>query len=249
MSKVHQKQFNGDLDVIPFIARAMANNSGTRAALESLSRQEWFKKLMDFKEREKRYVNYCRGSRLNTVRAFRRAVRLLMAAGYDAEYQKEAEAEVRRLIETGWSDMYHFITTSTDPLGFDAFCILKRDKDRRMGFQSGNFRDLEKEEVESLVRQAVKSQETASFRLHAASADEKKGGKEGTEEKKVVHVKPQFRPSDWLKARDEASISNGEFCLFLYTASALVHKRIQDQTPRFARHFKKCGMEQSMLIS
>lgn len=38
MSKTHQKEFNGNLDVIPFIARAMANNPITAEALESLSR-------------------------------------------------------------------------------------------------------------------------------------------------------------------------------------------------------------------
>ena len=67
-----------------------------------------------------------------------------MAAGYDKENQSRAEKEVQNLIERGWPDLYHFVTTSTDPLGFDAFCILKRDKDRRTGFQSGKFKDLQK---------------------------------------------------------------------------------------------------------
>jgi hypothetical protein len=254
MSKAHQKQFNGELDVIPFIARSMANDTRTQAALESLSRQDWFGQLEEFREREKRYGGYCRGAKLEVVHAFRKAVRLLMAAGYDKENQSRAEKEVQNLIERGWPDLYHFVTTSTDPLGFDAFCILKRDKDRRTGFQSGKFKDLQKKEVESLVRQAIKSQKGPSFRVHVTDAEEKEGEKEGTEEKKkeekkIVHVKPQLRVPDWLRERDEASVSNGEFCLFLYSASVLAHKKIQDQTPRFARHFKKCGIEQSMLIS
>ena len=250
MSKAHQKQFNGELDVIPFIARSMANDPDTRAALESLSRKEWFGQMEEFREREKRYANYCRGAKLNVVHAFRRAVRLLMAAGYDKEHQAEAEAAVRRLIERGWSDLYHFVMTSTDPLGFDAFCILKRDKEKRIKFQK--YENSKRAEVESLIHQAVQSAKSAPIHVNRRPEEgkntEEPEGKQAAEEKKIVHIKPQLHAPAWLKERDEASLSNGEFSLFLYTASVLAHKKIQDQTPRFARHFKKCGMEQSILI-
>lgn len=206
MSKTHQKEFNGNLDVIPFIARAMANNPITAEALESLSRQEWFSQMEKFQGREKKYANYCRHSKMDTANTFRKAVRLLAAAGYGQEYQGRAESAVRSLIAAGWPDLYHFVMTSEAPLEFDAFCLLKQDQEN-----TENRRKYE-------------------------------SGKE-----KTVHEKPPAHTPTGSKKKEPPPVSNGEFCLFLYMALDVTHKKILDQTPRFARHFKKCSMEQSII--
>jgi ribosomal protein S30 len=206
MSKTHQKECNGNLDVIPFIARAMANHPITAEALESLSRQEWFSQMEEFRGREKKYTNYCRHSKMDTANTFRKAVRLLAAAGYDHQYQGQAESAVRGLIAAGWPGLYHFVMTSAVPLEFDAFCLLKQNQENT-----------------------------------------EKGKEDESGRDRTLHGKLPVHISAEQKKKEPPSVSNGEFCLFLYLALDVTHKKIRDQTPRFARHFKKCSIEQSII--